>query len=49
MITKNGLTHHIIQKIEDKELETEEDWNTSVFKKEDDIKQYLSQFKYEKS
>ena len=49
MIIKNGLPHHIIQKIEDKEIDTEEDWNANVFKPEDDIKKYFQQFKYEKS
>ena len=48
MIVKNGLSHHILEKINSKEIETEEDWRTAVFKPEDDIKKYFEQFKYNK-
>ena len=45
MIIKNGIAKHIIQMIENDELETNEEWN-NIFKKEDDVKEYLEQFKY---
>ena len=48
MILKDGIARHILDKIYNKEIETEEEWNLNVFKPEEDIKKYFEQFKYNK-
>lgn len=48
MILKDGIARHILDKIYNKEIETEEEWKLNVFKPEEDIKKYFEQFKYNK-
>ena len=45
---KSKVTKHILEKINNKEIETEEEWKLNVFKPEEDIKKYFEQFKYNK-
>ena len=49
MILKDSISKHILELIESGDILTNKDWNANVFKSEDDIKDFLHQFKYNSS